>query len=288
MNTIVLCGIYWLHKKRKLTQKNKRRLRTGLQVLLIIYGVVGISIYYLQDKIIFHPVKLETNYKFNFPGKTEEMTIALNSDDSINLVKFFPVKFPSKGVVLYFHGNRQNVERYAKFTEVFLRNGYEVWVPDYPGYGKSRGALTEINLYKTGWAVRKLAAVSFSNDCVIIYGKSLGSAVAAYTATGMPAKELILETPYYSMRQVFRSYGWMYPVSRLVKYELPTYKYIDGLKMPIVIFHGTNDGVIRYSDAYMLKPYLKLGDEFITIPGGSHNTVNLSPIYFKKMDSLLR
>lgn len=271
-----------------MTQKDKKRVRTWLQILLIIYGIVGISIYYLQDKIIFHPVRLEANYKFNFPGKTQEMNIALNSDDTINLMKFLPVKVPVKGVVLYFHGNRQNIERYSKFMDVFLRNGYEVWVPDYPGYGKSRGALTEINLYKTGWAVRKLAAVSFSNDSVIIYGKSLGSVVAAYTATGMPAKELILETPYYSMRQVFRSYGWMYPLSRLVKYELPTYKYIDGLKMPIVIFHGINDGVIRYSNASMLKPFLKPGDEFITIPGGSHNTVNLSKKYYETMDSLLR
>lgn len=288
MNTIVLCGIFWHHKIKVLTQKNKRKLRLFLQFLLIVYGIVGISIYYLQDKIIFHPVRLETDYKFNFPGKTEEMTIALNSDDSINLVKFYPEKIPVKGVVLYFHGNRQNVERYSKFMEVFLRNGYEVWMPDYPGYGKSRGVITEMNLYKTGWAVRKLAAVSFSNDRVIIYGKSLGSAVAAYAATGMPAKELILETPYYSIRQVFRSYAWMYPLSRLVKYELPTYKYIEGLQMPVIIFHGTNDGVIRYSNALKLKPFLKPGDEFITIPGGSHNTVNLSKKYYETMDSLLR
>jgi hypothetical protein len=237
---------------------------------------------------MFHPRPLASDHKFIFPGKFEELNIPINSTDTINLVKFFPQLVPAKGLIIYFHGNRDNVERYAKFTDIFLRNGYEVWIPDYPGYGKSRGDLSEQNLYTFGWAVRKLAAVNYGDDSVIIYGKSLGSGIAAYSATLMPAKMLILETPYYSMREVFRTYGWMYPIDRLIKYELPTYKYLDGLKLPVVIFHGTDDGVIRYSNAAKLKPFLKSSDEFYTISGGSHNTINLDEKYFQVMDSLLR
>ncbi|HSN60922.1 MAG TPA: alpha/beta hydrolase, partial [Ferruginibacter sp.] len=120
-----------------------------------------------------------------------------------------------------------------------------------------------------------------------IYGKSLGTAVAAYTASVKPCKLLILETPYYSIPSLFRTYAFMYPASVMSNYKLPTYEFLQEVKAPVAIFHGTGDWVVPYRSGLRLKKYLKPADVFIKIPDGSHNNLSESPVYQKSLDSLL-
>jgi pimeloyl-ACP methyl ester carboxylesterase len=77
-------------------------------------------------------------------------------------------------------------------------------------------------------------------------------------------------------------------MQRMSKYKIPTYQYLEEVKAPIVIFHGTNDGVIPYRCANKLKVVLKPTDQFITIEKGSHNDLNDFPLYHQKLDSLLK
>jgi pimeloyl-ACP methyl ester carboxylesterase len=77
-------------------------------------------------------------------------------------------------------------------------------------------------------------------------------------------------------------------MQRMSKYKIPTYQYLEDVKVPITIFHGTNDGVIPYSCAVKLKEVLKPTDQFITIEKGSHNDLNDFSLYHQKLDSLLK
>ena len=113
--------------------------------------------YYLQEKLLFHPVPLPPDYQFKFNMPFQEVNIPLNSKDNLNIVRFLTPDPIPKGVVLYFHGNRDNINRYAKYAVNFTKNGYEVWITDYPGYGKTTGKLTEENLYLQAKEVYKLA-----------------------------------------------------------------------------------------------------------------------------------
>ena len=81
-------------------------------------------------------------------------------------------------MVLYFHGNRENINRYAKFADNFTRYGYEVWMTDYPGYGKTTGKLTEKKLYVLANEFYH-GQVKIREGQIIIYGKSLGSGIAS-------------------------------------------------------------------------------------------------------------
>ena len=114
-----------------------------IKVIIICYSAIGIILYYLQGYFLFHPQKLATEHVFRFDVPFKELNIPFNDKDTLNMVKFFPKDSLSKGVVLYFHGNKQNIERYAKFAANFTKHGYEVWMEDYPGFGKSRGERTE-------------------------------------------------------------------------------------------------------------------------------------------------
>jgi pimeloyl-ACP methyl ester carboxylesterase len=268
------------------SNKTNKRLRL-LKIFIIAYAGIGIALYYLQEKILFHPKKLDSHYVFNFNQPFEEINIPFNETDTVNMIKFFPADSIRRGVVLYFHGNMKNVEHYAPFVPAFTRHGYEVWMPDYPGYGKSTGQLSEKKLYNIAYEVQKMAALKFGNDSIIIYGKSLGTAIAAYTASVKPCKRLLLETPYYSIPSLFRSYAFMYPATMMSNFKLPTYEFLQEVKAPVAIFHGTGDWVVPYRSGVRLKQQLKPGDLFVKIPEGSHNNLSESAIYRHTLDSLL-
>jgi len=265
----------------------KRRWITLVKWIIILYAGLGIALYYLQDKILLHPKALPSNHQFGFNQKFKEFNIALDKTDTVNMVQFASTDSVTKGVLIYFHGNKENVEHYADFVPAFTKHGYEVWMPDYPGFGKSTGQISEEKLYAIAWQVRKLVAGTWPDEKVIIYGKSLGTALAAYTASVMPCKQLILETPYYSIPSLFRSYAFMYPARMMSKYKLPTYEFLQEVKAPVTIFHGTGDWVVPYRSGVRLKRFLKPGDIFVKIPNGSHNDLSESQLYLTTLDSVL-
>lgn len=236
---------------------------------------------------MFHPVALPPDYQFKFDIPFEEINIALNEKDNLNLVKFFPRDSISKGVILYFHGNRGNLTRYAKYVGNFTKHGYEVWIVDYPGYGKTTGQFTEQKVYMQAMEMYKLAKVKFDRNTIIVYGKSLGSGIASWLASKISCRRLILETPYFSMPDLFASYAPIFPVAAMTQFKLPTGEYLTHVKAPVIIFHGTVDHVIPMSCAVKLKKVLKAGDEFVTIDKGSHHDLHDFPLFINKLDAVL-
>ena len=236
---------------------------------------------------MFRPEALPKDHVYNFEWPNREVNLPYDESSGINIIQFTTAGTPAKGVVLYFHGNRKNVSWYARFAPLFTKHGYEVWMMDYPGYGKSTCELTEQTLYNWALVKYKLARVRFPPDSIIIYGRSLGSGIAAQLAAVRDCRHLVLETPYYSFPSVIAQYAPVYPVNRMIKFKIPTYQYLQKVTAPVTIFHGTDDGVIRFSNASRLKPFLKKGDEFVAIPGGSHNTLAQSGLYLQKLDAIL-
>ncbi len=265
----------------------KRKIFRWTKIIIITYCSVGIALYYLQEKLMLHPSPLSPGYKFSFNVPFKEVNIPLNAKENLNLVQFLPRDPMPKGVVLYFHGNRDNINRYAKYAGNFTNRGYEVWMMDYPGYGKTTGEFTEENVYMQAKEIYKLANTKFGHDSIIVYGKSLGSGIASYLAAKKLCRRLILETPYYSIPDLFRSYASIYPVDAMTHFKFPTGEYLKEVTAPVTIFHGSDDGVIPYSCAEKLRKVLKTGDEFIAIDKGKHNNLNDFELFHKKLDSLL-
>lgn len=266
----------------------KKKIFLWLKILVIAYCLIGIALYYLQDKIFFRPEALAATYQFKFSAPHKEVNIPYTRESNMNIVQFLPADSAAKGVVLYFHGNMDNISHYAPRVPLFTKNGYEVWMIDYPGYGKSTGEFTEENLYDWALTFYKLARAHYAEDSIIIYGRSLGTGIAAELATKRGAKALILETPYYSFPSAARNWFAMYPVEKMLRFKLPTWQYVQEVIAPIIIFHGTDDGIIAYSNAKRLQPFLKPADRFITIEDGSHNDLDKFVAYNQVMDSVLR
>lgn len=272
-----------------LSIKFQKRIVSITKVLLILYVIIGFLLWQFQDRLLFHSKELPQDYQFQFSIPHKEIVLQLTETENLDIIQFkLKDSTPVKGIVLYFHGNRENINRYAMYVPNFTKHGYEVWMVDYPGYGKSIGKRKEERFYTDASAIYKLAANNVNGDRIIIYGKSLGTGVATELASRVVCKKLILETPYYSMASLAAALVVIYPAENMVNYKFPLFKFITEVKSPITIFHGTGDGVIPYKNAIRLKPLLKKTDAFVTIQKGEHNNLNDFELFHTKLDSLLR
>jgi alpha-beta hydrolase superfamily lysophospholipase len=216
-----------------------------------------------------------------------EINVPFDNEKNLDVVQFTVPDSIRKGVVLYFHGNMENIEHYARFAANFTKNNFEVWMMDYPGFGKSTGARTEQIMYSDAKELYKMARARVGKDSIIIYGKSLGTGVASYLASVKDCKRLVLESPYYSIDALFAHYAFLYPVSWMSKYHFPICAYFEKVDAPITIFHGTDDEVIPYKQAKRLLKIAKPGAELISVEDGGHNNLNDYPLYHQKLDSVL-
>lgn len=254
--------------------------------MLLVYGLVGIGIYYFQDFIFFRNVPLSRQHKYDFGQDFREVNLAYDAQSNINIIQF-SAKGQPKGCVLYFHGNRRNISWYARFAPMFTQRGYEVWMIDYPGYGKSTGRLQEDVLHAYATQLYKLARKRFEPQELVLYGKSMGTGIAARLAADEKARVLILETPYYSFESLAAFYFPIYPVKRMIRNRLPTFEFLPKVEEPVIMFHGTSDWIIPYRNARKLEPLLKRGDQFITIPGGGHNDLEKYAQFRDELNRLL-
>ena len=265
---------------------NRKRFWKWFRAIVIIYFTGGIFLYFFQEKLMFHPVSLPIDYQYSFAIPFREINLELDAKKNLNIVQFIVPPTLCKGVVLYFHGNMENISLYAGNAINFTRHGYEVWMMDYPGFGKTTGKRTEKNLYADALEFYNLARLRFPPDSIIIYGKSIGTGIACQLASIRNCRRLILETPFYSTDALAKHYFPIYPVMLLTKFSFPNYQYVEKINAPISIFHGTADEVIPYKQSERLMKVIRRG-ELITIERGKHNNLNDFPVFHRKLDSLL-
>lgn len=232
--------------------------------------MVGSALYLLQEKMLFRPTVLAQDHVYVFNHEFEELFLNTDEQAVINAIHF-KVERPV-GVILYFHGNAGDLQRWGEITEYFVEMDYDVVVMDYRTYGKSKGPLSEKALYNDGQMLYNYVLQQYNETDILLYGRSLGSGIASKLAATNQPKQLILESPYYSIADVAKHRFPMFPVAKLLSYELPNYKHIENVQCPVTVFHGTDDYVIPYKSGEKLvsessKDNLKL----ITIQGGGHN-----------------
>ena len=264
-----------------------KKIKTWSLIVISVYLVSGIILYFLQETFLFHPVKLPAGHRFNFSIPFKEINVPVSNKKNLSIIQFTVPDSICKGVVLYFHGNKRNIERYAPYATNFTKNNYEVWMMDYPGFGKTNGKLTEEIIYADAAILYQMARARFSKDSILFYGKSLGTGVASQLASIKDCKRLILETPYYSVEAMMKYHTLIYPVNLMAKYHFPNYKYFQKIEVPVTVFHGTKDELIPYSHSVKLvkeNPAIQL----VTIEEGKHNNLNDSRLFHQRLDSLLQ
>ncbi|NND63197.1 MAG: alpha/beta hydrolase [Flavobacteriaceae bacterium] len=256
----------------------KRRLKKIVIALAVFYPFIVGGMFLIQEKLIFLPSELPLDHEYSFDIPFEELWLTHPDGAQLNALHFKSEN--PKGIVLYFHGNSGDLDRWGSIAGSFTKFNYDVLVMDYRTYGKSSGNLGEKPMYEDAALFYKKAAELFPEDQIIVYGRSLGTTFATFVASENKPGKLLLETPFYSLSSLVKDRYWFVPVNTLLRYKFPTNKYILEVNCPIVIFHGTEDGIVPYKHGVQLHETLpKSQSKLLTIEGGSHNNLIDFEIY---------
>ena len=244
-------------------------------------------LYFLQEKLIFLPSKLPHDFEYSFSRDFEEINLKTEDDVILNAVHFKQVN--PKGLILYFHGNAGDLSRWGNITSFFVDKEYDVLVMDYRTYGKSTGKLSEEALHDDAQLFYNYALEQYDETKITLYGRSLGTGIAANLASKNKPNKLILETPYYSLLDVAKERFPFLPLNWLMKYKLLSHVFIQTVKCPITIFHGTDDTIVPYNSGKRLFNAIPHNaTKFFTIDRGGHNNLIEFEAYLEGIDEVLK
>lgn len=256
-----------------------------LIIFLVFYIVICAVLYFFQEKLIFFPEELDKSFQFRFHQDFEEINIKTQDNVLLNSILFKADS--SKGVIFYLHGNAGALNSWGEVAEIYTNLNYDVFMPDYRGYGKSEGKInSEQQLFQDIQTVYNSLKTKYDESKIIVLGYSIGTALATKIASTNRPGMLILQAPFYSLADLSKH---IYPIipTFILKYKFETNKYIQQCKMPVIIFHGNRDEIIYYNSSIKLKELIKKTDTLITLNGVGHNGMSSNQQYLYELKKLL-
>ncbi len=243
----------------------------------VIYLMIVALVYFFQEKMIFFPTKLDANYAYHFEQGFEEITI--KTLDNINLNALLFKAKETKGVIFYLHGNAGSLKSWGAVSEVYTAMGYDLFIMDYRGYGKSEGYINgENQFYNDVQLAYKELISRYKEEEVVIIGNSIGTGVATRLAADSNSKLLILQAPYYNFKYLVKEKTAIAPIF-VLKYKFKTNEFLPKCKMPVLIFHGNDDVVISAENSLKLEKLLKPNDQLFLLENQGHNGMNYNEEY---------
>lgn len=262
----------------------KKIISVGVLTVFLLYSGVCVYYYFKQEKIIFD-AQPSSHQSYSFPHPFEDVNLITKDGFSLHSLHFQLEK--PKGVVYYLHGKSGNLKSWGAMAKFYLELGYDVFMMDYRGFGKSEGKIeNEKQFYEDVQLGYDFLKEIYSENEIVIVGFSMGSGAASYLSSVNHPKLLVLKAPYFSLTQKLNEGLPLLP-DFLFKYKFSVYDNVSKTKCPILIFHGDKDVVLRYDNALKLKKYLKKEDQFITLRNQPHFGINENSEFRRKMKEIL-
>ncbi len=265
----------------------KRILLLAICSLLIPYVLLCTWLYFRQESLLFYPRKLPASYQFRFSHYTEW---PVTTQDGTRLSGLLFNADSAKGLVFFLHGNGGSLAEWGQLAATYTRLGYDVFMLDYRGYGKSAGSITSQNqLLQDVEAAYQQILTHYAERTIIIAGYSLGTGPATWLAAHHQPRMLLLHAPYYSMADMAAHTIQVWPIlpDFLLRYPLETNVFIKQVTVPVTLVHGDHDNLIPYNSSVRLRALSKPPGRIITISGGGHNGLTTTPQYQQVMRNIL-
>jgi fermentation-respiration switch protein FrsA (DUF1100 family) len=260
----------------------------------VIYAVFGllllnVMMYLQQPQMIFFP--MSELYQTPADWGVEYEDVTLEAADGVQLHGWYIPKRESEQVLLFFHGNAGNISHRRESIQLFHQLGLNVFIIDYRGYGKSEGRPSEQGLYRDAAAAwRYLTGVKgFDPDDVVIFGRSLGGAVAAELAARVEARGLILESTMSSAREFARAVFTILSRLVVVRYDFNTAQLIKHVHYPVLVLHSPEDEIMPFHLGRKVYDLANQPKHFVHMRGDHNNGFLLSqPEYQQELDRWLK
>ena len=229
-------------------------------VILLLYLIVTIAVYFFQRKLLYYP-SAPPNFSQETTGlgldhKFEKIKIEV--DKNINLNGWLHIKDTKKKTILFLHGNAGNLDNRIYKLNYLGNLDINFLIISWRGYSLSDGKPTEDGLYKDAkTAVNFLLNKGVLVQDIILYGESLGTAVAVEIGQNKDFAGIILEAPFTSMIELGQKHYPFFPVKFLLKDKYESVNKVKNLKSPLLVMHGKKDKIVPF---YMGEKIFNMGN----------------------------
>lgn len=217
-------------------------------VFIVIASWIGISVmmYLFQERYIFYP-SAEIEMTPGNAGMPYE-DVWITSTDGVRLHGWWLPAENARWNMVFCHGNAGNISHRIDSLAIFRRMDISVLIFDYRGYGNSEGTLSEEGVYRDAEAAYRylINELGQTPDSVLIFGRSLGSAVASELATRVPCRALIIESPFTSIPDLGSRFYPYLPVRLLSRFRFDTIRKIGGIRVPTMVLHARDDEIVPF------------------------------------------
>jgi uncharacterized protein len=262
-------------------------------LIATVYAGVVLLAWAFQHRLLYLP---------NMPGREwaatpaaiglEFQDLRLETEDGVSISAWLVPASPDRGLVLFFHGNAGNISHRLESIEIFHRLGLSVLIVDYRGYGRSEGRPSESGTYRDARAAWRFTVDELGRAPgeIVVFGRSLGAAVAARLAASVPQPPaaLIMESPFTSAPDLAQRVYPFLPARWLTRFDYAARDYVADVACPTLVIHSEHDEIVPFAlgrEVFDAAPEPK---RFLSLSGG-HNTGFLEslPAYTQGIDAFL-
>jgi alpha-beta hydrolase superfamily lysophospholipase len=258
-------------------------LLTGAAGLLALYAALMALMWWGQERLLFHPSPLPATHRFDFGADVHETWV----DVPGARLHALHLKLPQpQGIVFFLHGNADNLQGWFAAAALYRQAGYDVFMPDYRGYGKSSGHIaSEAQLHADVAAAWAQVAPRYTGLRRVLVGQSLGTGLAAALAAQVQPELTVLVSPYLSMATLAKEkFPWV--PGTLMRYPLRTDLALPQLRGPVLLLHGGRDTLIPPGHSARLLALAPQARR-VLLPDAGHNDIDQHPAYRQAVLSAL-
>ncbi|MBL1140982.1 MAG: alpha/beta hydrolase [Proteobacteria bacterium] len=251
-------------------KKLKRLFLSLIFILLSTWLSLNIMFHFFQSNFIYFPDNTVVTTPDYLSLDYEDLTLKTN--DGIELNAWWIPNPNARATLLFFHGNAGNISHRLGSINIFHKLGLSVFIIDYRGYGKSTGKPTEKGTYidaETAWNYL-IKEKNVKPDNIIIFGRSLGGAIAAWLAEKHQATGLIIESSFTSIAEIGKHYYPYLPTSLLARIKYPSINRMQNIHSPVLVIHSATDEIVPYKFGQDLFNAANEPKTFLDIQG-NHN-----------------
>ena len=250
--------------------------------IISIYLLILIFVYLLQSRLLYFPDKTIIANPGYYGLKYLDVT--LKTSDNLNLQSWFIPADSAKYTLLFCHGNAGNISHRLESIKQFHELGFNIFIFDYRGYGKSEGSITEQGTYLDAQAAWEylINEKNINPQNIIIFGRSLGAAIACDLASGKQCAALIMESAFKSVPDLGAQIYPFLPVRWLSRFSYNNLEKIRKINYPVLLIHSRQDEIIPFSHGEKLFEVANQPKQFLEIHGSHNDGFYISDIIYKK------
>lgn len=259
-----------------------------LKISLAVYLGLCLLMFLFQSHYVYFPSREITATPAALALPFED--VSLTASNGQHIAAWFVPAASARGTVLICHGNGGNIGDRLHIIQRFHELGLNVFIFDYRGYGQSQGTPSEEKTYEDTLAAWKYLAQerNLPADRIIVCGRSLGGAVAAWLANRQKPAGLILESTFTSLPDIGAMVYWYLPVRLLCRYRYPTLANIRTVRCPVLVAHSREDEMIPFAHGQKLFAAAPEPKVFAEVTGGHNDGEGFTEeSYRKTLDEFL-